>query len=259
MARQTHFVVLIGGPGTFEPCDRVHDQTWSNYVVPIQVATTQKQLDRSPGEVLHWWVYAPAYRERWDDDVTDTKNPALERGSQLIDPRKKALDRVKASGAVNYLDRIKKFAGTAKAGYKEIESPADFWKQLDALPNGSVSRLWYIGHASPDGLMLKLIHAEVDGIACRPAAAPGDMIYVQDIGKHSNIISKVLAKRGKPSKFYGCHTKAFAEQWNSLFSVGAEGAVTKIDFGLVDAPSTIKQVLPRLENGAGWQRYPTRN
>ena len=73
MAKQTNFVVLIGGPGTFEPCDRVHDQTWSNYVVPIQIAMKDKQLNQAPGEKVHWWVYAPAYRERWDDDVADVK------------------------------------------------------------------------------------------------------------------------------------------------------------------------------------------
>jgi hypothetical protein len=250
----TNFIVLIGGPGTFEPCDPKHDQTWSNYIVPIQVATSHKQVRFSPGEVLHWWVYAPAYRERWVDDVADTKNPRLNRTSNNLDSREKAIQKVKSSGAKNYLDRIKKFAGTVKARYKEIESPDDFWKQLDALPAGSVSRLWYIGHASAGGLILKLTH----GNACEPFGSPTDAIYVEDIGKNSNIISKALAKHAKPSKFYGCFTKAFAEQWNSLFSVGAEGAVRKIDFGLIDAPSTIKQVLPRLEQGAGWQQFPAR-
>jgi hypothetical protein len=256
MSRHTNFIVLIGGPGTFEPCDHQHDQTWSNYIVPIQVATSHKQVNLSPGETLHWWVYAPAYRERWDADVADTNNPKLDRGSNLLDSRQKSLQKVKSSGAVNYLDRIKKFAGTVKAHYKEIETPDDFWKQLGAVASGSVSRLWYIGHASPGGLMLKLMHTDQNGVACEPVAAEADMIKLQDIGKHSNIISKALAKRGKPSKFYGCYTKTFAEQWNKLFSVGAEGAVSRIDFGLIDAPSTIKKVLPRLERGAGWQQYP---
>ena len=106
--------------------------------------------------------------------------------------------------------------------------------------------------------MLKLVHTDLRGVACEPIALESDTISLQDIGKHSSTISRALAKHGKPSKFYGCHTKTFAEQWNKLFSVGAEGAVSKIDFGLIDAPSTIKKVLPRLERGAGWQQYPAR-
>lgn len=258
MAKQTNFVVLIGGPGTFEPCDRVHDQTWSNYVVPIQIAMKDKQLNQAAGEKVHWWVYAPAYRERWDDDVADVKNPKLDRGGNLLDSRQKNIDKVKKSGATNYLDRIEKYAGTVKAQFTAIESPANFWKQLGALPAGSVSRLWYIGHASASGLMLKLIHAEVGGLKCQPAAANEDMITVSDIGKNSSLIANALATNGKPSKFYGCHTKAFAEQWNSLFRVGAEGAIRKIDFGLVDQPSNIKEVLPRLEDKAGWHSFPRR-
>jgi hypothetical protein len=256
MAKQTNFVVLIGGPGTFEPCDRIHDQTWSNYVVPIQIATKEAQIDRAPGEVMHWWVYAPAYRDRWADDVSDVQNPALDRGRELLDNRQKAINKVKDSGAKNYLDRIAKFSGAVKARYTEVESPADFWKRLGALPAGSVTRLWYIGHASPNGLMLKLMHTEIDGAACQPAAADADMIYIEDIGKNSSLISRALSKNGRPSKFYGCHTKAFAEQWNSVFSVGAEGAIRKIDFTLIDQPSTINHVLPRLEGKAGWQSFP---
>jgi len=26
-----HFIILIGGPGKFQGCDKAHDQTWTNY------------------------------------------------------------------------------------------------------------------------------------------------------------------------------------------------------------------------------------
>jgi len=253
MSRRRHFVILIGGPGTFEACDREHDQTWSNYIVPIQVATQKKQLDVAPNEQVHWWVYGPAYRDRWKDDVADTKDPRLDRGRNLLDSRQKGVDKVLSAGAGDYLDRIKRFAGTVKADFLAIESPADFWKQLGALPAGSVSRLWYIGHASESGLMLKLIHTES---GCQPAASEADMIKIQDIGGNSPLITSKLAKDGKPSRFYGCHTQNFAEQWNSLFGTAAQGAIRKIDFGLVDQPSKTTEVLRRLEDGAGWQSYP---
>ena len=93
MSRHSNFIVLIGGPGTFEPCDNQHDQTWSNYIVPIQVATSHKQVHLSPGEVMQWWVYAPAYRERWADDVADTNDPTLNRTNNRLDSRQKALQK----------------------------------------------------------------------------------------------------------------------------------------------------------------------
>ena len=257
MSKQTNFIILIGGPGTFEPCDREHDQTWSNYITPIQVATQEKQLEQTKGEQIQWWVYAPAYRERWSDDVADVKDPKIDRGRNLLDSRQTSIDKVKASGARDYLDRIKRFASTVNAQFKAIESPAAFWAELGSVPNGSVSRLWYIGHASESGLMLKLIHAEVNGVACQPAAAATDMINIGDISKNSGLIAQKLSKKGKPSKFYGCHTKAFAEQWSRVFKVTAEGALRKIDFGLVDQPSSIKKVLPRLEDKADWKTFPS--
>ncbi len=33
-----NFIILIGGPGLFEGCDKAHDQNWSNYIVPLQLA-----------------------------------------------------------------------------------------------------------------------------------------------------------------------------------------------------------------------------
>jgi len=251
------FIVLIGGPGKFAPCDREHDETWTNYIVPIQVATKADQLDLSPGETLQWWVYAPAYRERWEDDTTVVKDPKLDKGRNLIDSRQKAINKVKSSGATDYLDRIRNMAATMKASFKALESPDDFWKELNALPENSVSRLWYIGHASSDGLMLKLIH---DG-SCRPAANTSDMILVEDIAKNAGTVSKKMKTKGKPSKFYGCFTEKFAEQWNTVFGTAAEGAIAKIDFGVTDRPSKIPQLLPRLEQSkpdTGWTRLPAK-
>ncbi len=251
------FIVLIGGPGTFAPCDREHDETWTNYIVPIQIATKSDQLDLAPGEALQWWVYAPAYRERWDDDTTVVKDPKLDKGRNLIESRQKAIDKVTSSGAANYLDRIRKMAATVGASFKALETPDDFWNNLNALPEGSLSRLWYIGHASGKGLMLKLIHDS----DCGPAANTSDMILVEDIAKHAGTVSKKMKNKGKPSKFYGCYTENFAEQWNTVFGQAAEGAIKKIDFSVVDRPSDIDQVLPRLEQSnpdTGWTRLPAK-
>ena len=249
------FIVLIGGPGKFAPCDREHDETWTNYIVPIQVATKADQLDLAPGETLQWWVYAPAYRERWEDDTAVVSDPKVDKGRYLVESRQKAINKVTSSGATDYLDRISKMAAAMHASFKALETPGDFWSALNALPESSVSRLWSIGHASSKGLMLKLIHDD----SCGPAANTSDMILVADIAKNSGTVSKKMKAKGKPSKFYGCYTESFAEQWNTVFGQAAEGAINKIDFSVVDRPSDIDEVLPRLEQSnsdTGWTRLP---
>jgi len=62
------FIVLIGGPSTFMGCDKEHDQTWLNFVVPMQLAGTNKLYNLEKGEKLYWLVYEPPYHQRWADD-----------------------------------------------------------------------------------------------------------------------------------------------------------------------------------------------
>jgi len=257
VAAKTNFIVLIGGPGKFEPCDREHDLTWTNYIVPIQVAMQDKQLGLGPNEDIHWWVYAPAYRERWGDDTADIANKKLPAGPELLDSRRAAIARVKATGANDYLERISHSATTLNAAFKPLEAPDDFWKRLQELPNKSVSRIWYFGHASPEGFMLKLSHSST----CTPQANQADMILTSKLAINSGLISSKLATDGKTSKFYGCYTKGFAEQWNTRFGAAAEGSISKIDFGVTDRPSSIRDVLPRLEQSTattGWTSFPAK-
>lgn len=259
MTTATQFIILIGGPGTFEPCDRAHDQTWKNYIVPIQVAVQKKQFTTEPGETMQWWVYAPAYTERWNDDLKDIGNRKLDRGRELLDSRGQDITNVRNLKASNYLDRIEHMAKSSNATFKALNSVDDFWSALQGLPTGSVSRLWYIGHASSGSLMLKLIHNNGDR-ECAPRARDEDKITIGDLAKYAGLISGKLAAKPGTSKFYGCNTKAFAEQWNTRFGSAAEGAIAKIDFGLIDNDTNvppIPEILPRLQ-GKNWQRFEAR-
>jgi hypothetical protein len=152
------------------------------------------------------------------------------------------------------LDRIKQMATNLRVSFKALEKPDDFWSELNALPDNSVSRLWYIGHASDNGLMLKLVHTE----SCAPAAEPKDKIYVADIAKHAGTVSKKMKTKGKPSEFFGCYTQSFAEQWTKVFGTAAEGATKKIDFSVTDRDSKIPEVMPRLQQSnpdTGWKQF----
>ncbi len=254
------FIVLIGGPGIFKGCDKAHDQTWTNYIVPLQLAAQKGLYQRMASEKIYWVVYEPPYRNRWlDDSVITKKEKKQDDGYNLHSIRKNATDKVKRRGAKNYLSRIRQIASLNNIAYKGINKPDDFWTFIDSCPKGSITRVWYSGHASKKGLMLALTHDNM----CQPAAFDKDMILVKDI---SDPILKLLTDRfdsatTKPSKFYGCYTNLFAEKWNKVFKVASEGSVNKVDFGCIDKPSHIQNVLKRLERtptSAGppkWKEY----
>jgi hypothetical protein len=239
-----NFIILIGGPGKIASCDPAHDQTWKNYIAPIQVAVRKEKIV-APGERLHWWVYAPAYRERWDDDSK----------ARATQTQRKEVAAIRALHANDYLDRIQRAASGAGASFKALEKPNDFWVELGKLPDGSVSRVWYIGHASMDGLMLKLIHFG----ACSPGAdRDHDMIPLNAIRKNEPLVGRKLYRHGQPSKFLGCTTRAFAEQWRNVFKLTAEGATAKIDFSVTNRPSKV-EIIERLEKSeptTGWTAFP---
>lgn len=83
--------------------------------------------------------------------------------------------------------------------------------------------------------------------ACAAAAFPTDMIQLKDIRSHASLADRFVKPAMSNSKFYGCFTSKFAKEWKDVFGVPAEGAVNKIDFGTIDSPSPISNVLTRIE------------
>ena len=243
----SHFVILIGGPGLFEGCDKAHDQTWLNYVVPMQLAAQKNLYKKTTGETVHWVVYEPPYRNRWNDDSVITAAEKKESdGYNLHSIRKAAADKILAKGAANYLDRIKSIANSYSIRYKGINTPKDFWNYLKALPDNSINRIWYSGHASDKELMLSLTHAG----ACVASAYVKDTIKNTDISKYASIKKKFRTTTTSISKFYGCYTNDFAKEWHKTFGVGAAGAKEKIDFGVINRPSNIVNIMERIEKTA---------
>lgn len=246
-----NFVILIGGPGKFVPCDRKHDLTWKNYIVPIQLET-QKLVGK--GETIHWWVYGPAYKERWEDDVAYVSAPKpVKPGENLFDSRKAAVDAIRKLNATDYLGRIRQMADSLGVQFKILDKPDDFWQGLEGFSDGSVSRVWYIGHAYQSGLMLKLTHSPAP--QCTARADAQDIIYKSVLeSKRATIGKKLGIDPNKSSKFYGCNSAEFAKQWNDIFAVCTEGALSKIDFGVIDQASSERNVMKRLElsSQSGW-------
>lgn len=258
--KHTNFIILIGGPGKFVGCDKAHDQAWTNYLVPIQLAAMKNLYKLDIGEKVHWVVYEPAYKARWDDDSTITKTELKQDdGYWLHSNRKSKADAVNKKGAHNYLHRMEQIANKYKIQFKAIKKTDEFWKYIKSMPDNSISRVWYSGHAGPTGLMLSLEHNST----CGPQAKISDMIEIPAITSNHVLAKKFTSKADKISKFYGCYTSDFSSVWNRKFNVKAEGAVNKIDFGVVDRASSIPNILDRIEvtptsvGPTGWKKHHT--
>lgn len=239
-----NFVILIGGPGLFKGCDKAHDQTWTNYIVPLQLAAQKNLYKKQSGEVFHWVLYEPPYRRRWQDDSIITKKEKKEvDGYHLHSIRKAAADKIIGKGTSSYVNRIQTIANTNGIKYKGINKPSEFWSYLRSLGDNSISRIWYSGHASGSGLMLALTHSNT----CVAQASPNDMILNTDVIKNVSLKKKLNSKSIRVSKFYGCYTEGFAKEWSKTFKLGAAGAKQKIDFGVIDQPSNIVNIMERIE------------
>jgi hypothetical protein len=239
-----NFVILIGGPGLFKGCDKAHDQNWANYIVPLQLAAQRNLYNKQADELVHWVLYEPPYRNRWIDDSLITKEESQQiDGYHLHSIRKRATDKILEKGSSSYIDRIKNIADTNRIRYAGIGKPYEFWSYLRSLSNESITRVWYSGHAAKAGLMLTLSHND----ACLARTPVKYMVRVSDISKQPDLISKFHTRIKRESKFYGCYTESFAKEWNLVFGLSASGAKNKIDFGVIDRPSNILNIMERIE------------
>jgi hypothetical protein len=75
------------------------------------------------------------------------------------------------------------------------------------------------------------------------------MIDLSDISKNKTLKKKFTTnpKLIRVSKFYGCYTESFAKEWKNTFGVSAAGAKGKVDFGVINLPSNIVNIMERIE------------
>jgi hypothetical protein len=247
--KERNFVILVGGPGLYDGADPAHDKAWYNYIDPVMAAAKFGRLSL-PDEHSLWYVYEPAYKKRWADDMTE---PSLferkVKDSRLQVTRHGHTKKVTAEGASDYIDHIKNKAATYvkqnshRITVHTLSSGADFWSKLGTFPDQSISRVWYLGHAAHD-LWLSLEHE--NGEAWTPAAH--EKVKRSDISDNGALARK-FAPDHLPSKFYGCNTEEFAQIWSSTFNLVAEGANGKVNFN--------KSSLGDIEASAtfGWKRF----
>jgi hypothetical protein len=73
------------------------------------------------------------------------------------------------------------------------------------------------------------------------------MLLLGDLAKQARLADRFIPNGRQASRFYGCYTNEFAEKWHEVFKVPTEGAKSKIDFGVVNRPSSIPSILKRIE------------
>jgi hypothetical protein len=253
------FIILVGGPGTFNSHDKLHDKTWLNYFHPIRVAAEKNLYNRESGEQVHWVVYEPAYEVRWLDDseitLAERWNEWTTKG-RLNNERKRHADEVRKKGAASYIDLIRRLAQKNAITYKGIKRPSEFWDYVAGRPPRSISRVWYSGHASEAGLFLQLDHMR-DGTA---RAADGSVLAKAEIEAQPQLKDRFATRSAGPSRFYGCHTAVFAKAWHDMFGVptaGAARSITYKDILTIDPKKLLKTLeqTPTAQGTPDWTAY----
>jgi len=216
-----NFILISGGPGPYDNRDIEHDQSWANYVTPVLLLTDKKAKHEAfveEDEEVWWFVYKPAYERRWTED-----------SSSSLEARKKAVKEVKDRGFTSYVDLIEGRAKERGWNLRWLVEADDFWTKLKTFSKGSISRVWYWGHARED-LWLSVRHDPDSGAAIAPEAA--EIIMVSSIdSKLKNRFRKGDVDR--MNRFIGCNTVKFAEAWAKTFDVWAEGVEGKVNFASI--------------------------
>ncbi|MGB7292646.1 MAG: S8 family serine peptidase [Thermodesulfobacteriota bacterium] len=242
--KKRNFVLISGGPGLFDDRDVEHDKSWANYVTPPLLLTDTEEKRKKfaqADEDVWWFVYKPAYESRWGDDLK---------------VRRKSTKKIKDEGFVSYIDKIEKRAKKRGWNLRWLNSADDLWKELKTFRKGSISRLWYWGHARDD-LWLSLGHSSAS-----EAVAPES----HEIVLVSSIDSKLRDRfqKGDPKRihrFVGCNTSAFSRVWSKTFKVWSEGVEEKVDFAAIHEtggePSLVGEAKIKFFSPKGIEAGPT--
>jgi len=227
------FVIWFGGPGLYDSEDKEHDGNWANYLLPMLKWGANNLFNKN--ENVLWYIYKKAYTDRWSDDIKHgdaTRKNHATKGVGII-----------ADNYISHIEAKVKGYNTKRNGFypiqiKWMDNALNFWNATKALPEKSITKVWYFGHGSFD-LWLNLTHNSAH-IASSPAAS--EIIKIDDIAKN-NLQKKFYLKpysadSEKYCSFYGCNTIKFATQWNLSYKVPAWGMNGKIDFSLTDKPGT---------------------
>jgi hypothetical protein len=220
------FLIISGGPGVYDSRDPAHDQAWSSYVDPPLLKSVRMQAGKrtivkfwEADEQVVWLVYRPAYQARWTDDVARKRSEPAG---------------LKKEGFKSYVDLLEKRAAARGWTLKWMDDAGDLWKVIRQLPKGSISRVWYYGHARDD-LWLTLAH-DAGGVAVQPESKA--LLEVATVARKTALADRFAAApsthtAARTHRFVGCNTAAYAKAWAAAFGQWTEGFEGTIDFSTV--------------------------
>ncbi len=234
-----NFIIILGGPGKYNPKDPDHDSYWGNYFVAAQHVFGVPGLSQfSPetalldGECVHWLVYGSAYSARWPSD----------KGSKI-----KFQEEHAAKYPAGYLSRIQQYVGelntkhaAGRHKYVLIDSYKDVWETLHKLPDGSLTRMYYFGHGGPKAFYMRwardFSRPDISG-----DTTSEEQIHYDKIDAYKSwLATKAKPADGQISKFYACTSRDWAKKWQSATGLKSEGAINKITFKNIRADSTLR-------------------
>ncbi len=215
------FIIILGGPGVYDPRDPAHDRAWYSYYYTLANGFDSGKIKLEDGETVDWLVYTPAYNERWTDDNKDNKRPKF-----ISDQVKRIITHFKAK---NYLDRIKKWiaGNSTKHRYIGIKTKNSIVSHINSMKADSVTRLYYSGHsAKRNELWLDLDHID-PGIPIRPR----NKNAVFDADEFKKVKKSVIRTTSKlKSRFIGCNNEIVAQEWNKATGLKSVGYPVTINF-----------------------------
>jgi hypothetical protein len=245
-----NFVIILAGPGKYNPQDRDHDQFWGNYFVASQhVFGVYSHFSPATSllaeECVHWLVYEKAYEARWKSD-NDSKIVFL------MEESKKYTN--------GYLARIKEYIGQldkkdiGKHKYIAIDSYKDVWEALNKMPDKTLTRLYYFGHGGPRAFYMRWarIMSRTDAIV--GDTTPDETIEYQGIEDNRTWLkNKVKPDDGQISKFFACTSSDWAKKWKEVTGLKSQGAVNKISFKEVRNNSALNAI--ETDSTHGWTSF----
>jgi hypothetical protein len=245
-----NFVIILGAPGNYDERDTAHDKSWSHFFRLIQVAFNSSLVSKRPNECIHWFVYGSGYEERWRKDKNDP----------VLDTQRADANRYPDG----YLHRIEEWINSKGHTFHNMGSVSEFTNGFSTMPEESLSRIWFSGHASDNNLWLHLQHNDAGQAVNRR-----DRMIEKDALKNA-VNGKAKKDTGAISKFYGCNTSQVAESVSTQGLI-SEGAQNSINFAYIDSVEELftgkilsGNHLVRIENGnasskhaenPNWTRY----
>lgn len=259
-------LVFFGGPSVYCGFDTNHDKSWENYLMPMRLYADTGLLPKKDAAKTVWYLFEPAYKDRWDDDDSNSVATFLDDGwhsifggSNLARLRDATVETFKSAGFSSYKAVVQGWAKNLNSKYnydicvESFGAPGDMFTSIASHPDYSIEQVCYFGHGFPDGLVLRLSPSRDKEHPTK--IDESDIVKVTDISANNNLIVKFNPESTSTCMFFACNSFKFAREWNSVFGTAAEGGDGTLQFKIAGEKGTTKSnVLDRLKSTLTWKK-----